>query len=237
MNEHNYPRWLDYFAGQKTCSDSFLQVMDVELRQHFRKLTGIDLGVGFQLAPPIPEAFQIRSRANISYLEGFLVDSHMGFRVRIAWSNRAQARIVQPEGEIAMSEVRFWWDYLPIAEIQERESRPVQIPFNDMHLSFSVEFNVRIWPHVCLKLRFNCAVKTAKLKALQILFNEAQIEWNATQGQRYGIIHSVGQAQLQNAQTVVIQVDFGSAWPKVLEYVLERLDAFDDIACVRLNSY
>jgi len=75
-----------------------------------------------------------------------------------------------------------------------------------------------------------------ELAAVQDVLNSAQSEWNAG-GPRRGLVHSVGRVTSTVPHRLTADIDFGSAGPRGLEFVLDELDALGGIAMIRVRSY
>jgi hypothetical protein len=229
------PKWLRYFRSSVKSSDGFIQEMDRQLGKQFKDLTGFDLEAGFELRNHFPEPFQIVTTDRVSSVEGDLLGKKMGHYVEFSWKS-ASASNIQPNVEIGADEVQFWWSYLDAAGIIEEETRKPELYFDTGVLSFEIDNQILVWPHLSLELHFKERLPENALLKYEELLADAQTQWNGEQGQ--GIIHLIREVQVVNDHCLNVKIDFGSAGPAGLEFILKKLDESEPgIVKVRIGSY
>lgn len=206
--------------------------MNEQLKPPFRELTGLQLEA-FQLAPPIPDRFEVRTNGAVATLSGDLVGSRLGFPVVIAWSDRARLHAPRPNDVVQPSEVELWWQQLPANEIVEAENAPIAPPFDMGRFPFQVDFQLRQWPHARLQIAVRDPV--ARLDELRDRLGNVQTQYN--RDHPYGLIHSVGTTLSDDKRLVVADIDFGSAGPSGLESVFNALAELGDVVSVQVVSY
>jgi hypothetical protein len=236
INMSSYPKWLVDFATCMNGSQSFIQAMDRQLGEQFRDQTGFDLNSQFQLLQPFPNPFQIVQEAEISCFEGDLRGMKMRYSVEIAWKSQSEKHDIQPHDEVSNAEVQFWWSYLDAAGIVEEETRKPELYFDADALSYEIDNQILVWPHLSLELNFKERLPENALLKCEELLVDAQTQWNGEQ--RQGIIHLIREVQVVNEHCLNLKIDFGSAGPAGLEFILRKLEASTPgITKVRIGSY
>jgi hypothetical protein len=228
--------WFDDLQRQLHCSRGFMRELDTQLQASFRELTGLELAA-FRLAPPMPARFEVRTRGPVSTLAGDLVGSRLGVPVVIAWTDSERQRAPKPTDDVGPTDIELWWHSLPVEEIRAAESSQIEAPFDIARFSFDVDFALRLWPHVHLDIELREAMASDRLAAVKEVLSAARTKWNASRAERHGFIHNLRLDADAGAQQVRADVDFGSAGPRGLEFVLDELDALGAVATVRVSSY
>jgi hypothetical protein len=234
--ENSTPRWLSHFAASFCACDSFLQEMDRQLGKQFKDLTGFDLEAGFELRNHFPESFQIVTIDAVSAIEGDLLGKKLGYYVEISWKSARLGRNIQPNAEIDSDEVQFWWSYLDAAGIVEEETKKSELYFDTGALSFEIDNQIIVWPHLGLEITFKEKLPDNAVNYFEALLLTAQLEWN--QEKEWGVIHSIGRIEFVDEQCLYIEIDFGSSVQEGLEFILHKLDETKlEITNVTIGSY
>jgi hypothetical protein len=228
------PKWLRYFTSFVKGSDSFIREMDRQLGKQFKDLTGFDLEAGFELRNHFPEPFQIVTTEAVSSIEGDLLGKKLGHYTKFSWKSVALGRNIQPTAEIDSDEVQFWWSYLDAAEIIEAETQKTGLYFDTGALSFEIDNQIIVWPHLSLDLYFQERLPENAVLKCQELLCDAQTQWD--EGQERGIIHRIREVRVVNDYCLNIKIDFGSAAHHGLEYILQQLDA-SELAITKVGIY
>lgn len=234
MATRKIPRWIHLFTDNVRCSPSFIREMDGQLAAQFREKTKLELQ-DFVLAPNA-DSFAVRKNGPVGYIVADIVGSYYGFGVTIAWAHPKGERFIEPHDHVTAEDVRFLWHVLPVDEIVEEENRWPHPPFDVARFPFSIDFKLKIWPHV----RFTIGVREpasdgvrARLDA--VIWASLHDDWE--RDGKGGVFHDVGVAEPVDERTVKIDIDLGSTGPDGMIYVLDRLAATGLVASVAIRAY
>ena len=235
--ESNYiPEWLISFAVSFNCSACFIREMDLQLGKQFRDATGLDLDSGFHLLNHFPEPFKSVQTEQGCILRGDLVGRKMGYQVEIVWKGVSDSRQIRPEDLVTGDEIRFWWNYLDAAEIAAGENSKSELTFDTAAFPFLIEQSLIVWPHLTLEVIFKNMLHENTIRTFQDLLPEAQKAWNL--GDEHGTIHLIHEVQRVNGDSIRVSIDFGSAGPEGLEFMLLQIaESVNDIITIRISSY
>jgi hypothetical protein len=177
----------------------------------------------------------IRKTDDVSAIEGDLIGQRMGYRVEFSWKSSAGGLTIPPDAETDPDEVQFWWSDLDATGIVEAETKKPESSFDTSGLSFEIDNQILVWPHLSLDFHFTKRLPENAPSKYQELLSDAQTQWNGEQGR--GIIHLI-EAQVVNEYCRNLKIDFGSAGPAGLKFILKQLgDSETGIAKVRIGSY
>ena len=230
------PEWLSSFAASFQCSADFIREMDQQLGKQFRDVTGLDLDPGFHLLNHFPEPFKSVLTETGYVLKGELVGHKMGYQVEIAWKGVSDGLQIRPEEWASGDEIRFWWNYLDAAEIVAEETGKSELTFDTRAFYFLIEHSLIVWPHLSLEIIFKNKLSENEISSFQDMLLETQQEWNP--GKERGTIHQVRDVQCVNGGSLQVRIDFGSAGPDGLEFLLLKIaEKVKDIITIRISSY
>jgi hypothetical protein len=209
--------------------------MNKQLSNQFKTLTTLDLENNFILVNHAPSPFKIIDKDDKFILDADLVGSRMGYEVQICWQLPDKKKIWQPDNEIKGDDIEFWWDTLPVAEIMEEERKKYIALFAPDSFNFLIETEIGVWPDLSLLITCKNTIIENDLEEYLDLFAKAQEKWNAEE-RKNGIIHSIGKISQVNENSFQLNIDFGSACKKGLEFILNSIKGKNTISKVKIFS-
>lgn len=232
--------WMDLFCQSISCTVYFKQQVQSQLGQQFAEQTGMRLDL-FVLVPPFEGTEIYYDQNDIAYLNTDLVAADAnGYPVTIAWQCVGHGKVLpsDPDLQSNNSVLQAWWHELPVEELKSKYATPrntpwpisVEFPFEPNDYSFEVKWEVFAWPDVWLEVETNHPVfPQSNALLLDELVNVWE-QWNqaARTGKGIGVIHNLGtQQRVISPNTLLINIDFGSASPKAL---VEMFNALQKVA-------
>jgi hypothetical protein len=225
---------MHHLTDNVRCSPSFIREMDAQLAAQFREKTKLDIAE-FVLAPNL-DMFSVRRNGPVGYIECDIVGSYYGFGVTIAWAHIRGERFIEPHDQVTAENVRFWWHVLPVDEIVAEEQRWPEPPFDVVRFSFTIDYKLKVWPHVRFTLGLREPANDDARARLDATISKSLYDDWFRDGHR-GTFHDVGVAEPVDERTVKIDIDLGSTDVEGMVFILDRLAATSLVASISIRAY